>query len=94
MPDKYTQLLDGVVQAMPGLLLMTTDSEATFKRIILAMAIVAIPSSVVMYAGVEVLKASMTEIKEEQREAKSERRELYRMFYRHTADNDRHIVKP
>jgi uncharacterized protein (DUF2062 family) len=94
MPEKYTQFIDGVIQAMPGLLLMTTETEATFKRIILAMAIVAIPSSVVMYAGVEVLKSSMMEIKQEQKEATRERKELYHMFYRHTGDNSRHVIKP
>lgn len=70
---------------------MTTQAEATIKQIFIAMLIVAIPSSVVMYAGVEVLKSSMVEIKQEQKEAADERKELYRMYYKHTANTRIHV---
>jgi hypothetical protein len=92
MPEKLTQIIDGIFNSAPGLLLMTSQVDATIRQIFLAMLIVAIPSGVVMYAGVRVLESDLQSIKQEQKQAEQERDELFRMHWQHTGNTSLHRI--
>lgn len=95
MPDKYAKFAEFLSQGWPGLLMMTSavQPNPVFKQIVLAMVIVAIPSGVVSYTSVQVMKSELHQIEKDQMAVKRqmeidrrEHRDLFKMQYRQGAE--------